>query len=131
MNSPDFFKNLSEEEVASLMQMFNKVMATEINPEKIEQEAYEASENQYGGLFGQDEPLLDSPVEMVFTITCNVLNKNQKGEVENSEKVIVKNYHVPLENKKQVERYIEGFFNKFHEKMEKQAQEIINDDNKE
>jgi len=131
MNSPEFFKNLSEEEMATLMQMFNKVMATEINPEKLEQEAHDTSENQYSGLFSQDEPLLDSPVEMVFTVTCNVLNKNQKGEVENSEKVIVKNYHVPLENKKQVERYIEGFFNKFHEKMEKQAQEIINDDNKE
>jgi hypothetical protein len=127
MNSPEFFKNLSEEEMATLMKMFDKVMSTEIDPEQLEEEGYRKSKNQYAGLFNEDESLLDCPVEMIFTVTCNVLNKNQKGEIESSEKVIVKTYHVPLDNKKEVERYVEGFFNKFHEKMEQQAEEIIKD----
>jgi hypothetical protein len=125
MNSPDFFQNLSEEEMTTLMTMFDKVMATKIDPEAMEQQAYEQSANQYAGLFEESEALLDCPVELVFTISCNVLNKNQKGELINSEKVIVKNYHVPLNNKKEVERYIEGFFNKFHDRMEKQANETV------
>lgn len=131
METPDFFKNLSQEEMDALMGMFNKMMSTEIDPNALEEQAYEQSENQYAGLFSQDEPLLDSPVEMIFTVTCNVLNKNQKGEVQNSEKVIVKTYHVPLQNKTEVERYIEGFFNKFHEKMEQQAAETVKEDNHE
>lgn len=130
-SSPDFFKNLSPEEIQSLMGMFNKVMSAPVNPEQVEKQAFEESSKQYAGLFESDQSLLDSPVELVFVLTCNVLNKNQKGEIENTEKVLVKNYHVPLNNKQEVERYIEGFFNKFHDKMEQQANEMYPEENKE
>lgn len=131
MEAPDFFKNLSESEIEALMGMFNKVMNTPINQEELEKQAFEESSQQYAGLFQKDEALLDSPVELIFTISCNVLNKNQKGEIENTDKVLIKNYHVPLDNKKEVERYIEGFFNKFHDKMDQQAREIFEEKEKE
>lgn len=131
MEAPDFFKNLSESEIEALMGMFNKVMNTPVNQEELEKQAFEESSQQYAGLFQKDEALLDSPVELVFTISCNVLNKNQKGEIENTDKVLIKNYHVPLDNKKEVERYIEGFFNKFHDKMDQQASEIFEEKEKE
>lgn len=131
MEAPDFFKNLSESEIESLMGMFNKVMNTPVNQEELEKQAFEESSQQYAGLFQKDEALLDSPVELIFTISCNVLNKNQKGEIENTDKVLIKNYHVPLDNKKEVERYIEGFFNKFHDKMDQQAREIFEEKEKE
>lgn len=121
----DLFKNLTAEDLEKLGGLFEKVMNTPVDPEQLEKEAYAQSENQYAALFKENDSLLDSPVEMVFTVVCNVYTKNQKGEVDNSEKVLVKNYHVPLNNKQQVERYIEGFFNKFHDRMEKQAQETV------
>lgn len=129
-NMPDLFKNLSEQEIESLMGMFNKVMSTPVDQEELEQKAFDESAKQYAGLFEESESLVDAPVELIFTISCNVLNKNQKGEIENTEKVLIKNYHVPLDNKKQVERYVEGFFNKFHDKMDQQANEIFSEEEK-
>lgn len=133
MESPDLsneingniFQNLSKEDMDALMGMYEKIMSTPVDPDKLEQEGLEESKNQYAGLFENKEPLLDSPVELVFTVSCNVLNKNTKGEVIGTDQVLVKYYHVPLNNKKEVERYIEGFFNKFHDRMEKQADESI------
>lgn len=125
MDSPDFLKNLSEAEIETLMGVFNKVMNTPVDQDQLEKQAFEESATQYAGLFEKDQSLLDCPVELVFTISCNVLNKNQKGELENTDKVFIKHYHVPLDNKKQVERYVEGFFNKFHDKMEQQANETF------
>lgn len=131
METPDFFKNLSEDDIGILMGMYEKMLNTQFDPEKLAEEAENDQEGQYSEIFESEQPLLDCPVEIVFHVTCNVLNKNQKGELINSEKVIMKNYHAALDNKSQVERYVEGFFNKFHQKMEEQANETIPEPNNE
>lgn len=68
---------------------------------------------------------LDSPVELVFTVNCTVYEKNNAGELINSNDIFIKNYHVPLENQDQIKEFVELFFRKFTTTTENTCKEVL------
>jgi hypothetical protein len=84
----------------------------------------EVSKNQYNEIFN-DRAMLDCPTELVFVVACNVMNKNNLGEIVSTEQVVMRNYHIPLNNKTQALSCVDRFFDKFHEKIQEAATETI------
>jgi hypothetical protein len=86
----------------------------------------EFASHQYDEIFN-NQAFLDAPVELVFMVSCNVLNKNTKGEIISTSQAVVENYHIPLNNGKQAELCIQKFFDKFKGNLQSSASETLSD----
>jgi hypothetical protein len=73
-------------------------------------------------IYGYDEPnktkkLIQSPHEIIFTITAKVIEENLKGEISGEKEICIKNYHIPVPIDKNYKNYMQTFFGYLEENI--------------
>ncbi len=129
MSNPDN-TNLTDEELEALKKITEKLL---IDNKQFEEnfppqfDPLEYSKTQYKEIFDK-QAFLDAPVELVFMVSCNVLNKNNKGEIISTSQAVLENYYIPLNNENQAKACIDKFFSKFKGDLQTAAQETVSND---
>ena len=72
-------------------------------------------------LSGEPEKLSDAPHEIVFNITANVLEENEKGEKTRSKHICTKYYHIPVPVDGDYHVFMEAFFKFLEESLSSAA----------
>lgn len=75
----------------------------------IGEEAY-SKESIRDELDNSSKKLISCPHEIVFKITANVLEENEKGELIRSKEICTKNYHIPVPIDQDYNVYMKTFF---------------------
>lgn len=119
---------LTNEELEALKKATEKLFIgdEEIDANFPKFDPIEFASHQYDEIFN-NQAFLDAPVELVFMVSCSVLNKNPKGEIISTSQAVTENYHIPLSNGKQAELCIQKFFDKFKGDLESSAKETFSD----
>lgn len=81
--------------------------------QNIPEDPLRLAQTQYQELFN-NQSILDSPVELVFTVSCSTFVKDNMGNINAVGGEIEKNYHIPLNNKSQAESCSARFFEKLN-----------------
>lgn len=75
----------------------------------------------YQNLSGEPEKISDAPHEIVFNITANVLEENDKGEKIRSKHICTKYYHIPVPIDGDYHVFMEAFFKFLEESLASSA----------
>lgn len=75
----------------------------------------------YQNLSGEPEKLSHAPHEIVFNITANVLEENEKGEKTRSKHICTKYYHIPIPIDGNYNIFMDAFFNFLEESLSSAA----------
>lgn len=86
--------------------------------------------NSYSqNLSDEPEKLSNSTHEIVFNITANILEENQKGEKVRSKKICTKYYHIPVPIDGDSDIFMKTFFNFLEEALASAASKTYQETN--
>lgn len=103
MNMPDNYKDILEQ-------------LKQLQPEEIKG-LFDYSDSQYAEIFEDQQKLTDTAHEIVFKITANVLEQNEKGEYVKSKGMFEQNYHIPIPVGSLCTDYVDAFFDFIKKQM--------------
>lgn len=82
--------------------------------------------SSYGDLDDSDKKLIACPHEIVFNITANVLEENDKAELIGSKEICSKKYHIPVPIDKDYHIFMTAFFQHLESCLESSADHAYN-----
>jgi hypothetical protein len=70
------------------------------------------NQSQYEDIidYTHTKKLTNSPHEIIFEITANVMEENNKGEIIGTKEICTKKYHIPVPIDKDYDIYMKTFF---------------------
>lgn len=81
----------------------------QLNPGEIK-DLFDYSQGQYAEIFEEQKKVTDTAHEIVFKLTANVLEQNEKGEYTKSKGMFEQNYHIPVPIGTVAKDYVDAFF---------------------
>jgi hypothetical protein len=102
-----------------------------LNEQQIEEflRQFDSQPGYSQNLSGEPEKLSDAPHEIVFNITANVLEENEKGEKIRSKHICTKFYHIPVPIDGDYHIFMESFFKFLEEALSSSASQAYDKTN--
>lgn len=91
--------NISEEEKQKILEMLHTVRS-------------QVSDHSLHHLIAENHAkLIECRHEIVISVTANIMEEDDMGELVGTKEICKKNYHIPVPSDKDYHHYLEGFFN--------------------